>query len=126
MYKTGISLAFGSLLLSIPVGSSSAATHETREPLGHAQESIDKNLQKNPDNKGLQNAAGRLQVNQERIEKKRVVQKSKRRAKKIVAVKKPPKQSDKASEREKKPTQQERMERMERIEHPGKMERPNR
>jgi len=124
MYKTGIALAFGSWLLLIAAGSSSAATTETREPLGQAQESVDKNLQKNPDNKGLQNAAGRLQVNQERIEKKRGGQKSKRRTKKVVAVKKPPKQSDKASERE--PAQQERTERMERIERPGNPGRPNR
>ena len=125
MYKTRIALAFGSLLLLIATGSSSAATTETQEPLGHAQESVDRNLQKNPDNKGLQNAAGRLQVNQDRIKKKRLEQRSKRRAKKIVAVKKPPKQSDSASEREK-PTQQERMERMERIEHSRNPGGPNR
>lgn len=127
MYKTRIALAFGNLLLLIAASSSYAAATETLKPLGQAQESTGKNIQKGPDNKGLHNAGGRLQINQERMENKRAEQKAKRRAKKIVTIRKTHKQLDEASEREKS-APQERMERMEKTERerPGKTERPNR
>jgi hypothetical protein len=126
MYKTRIALAFGVLLQLFAASPGFSATAGSREPLSQAQESVDKNLQKSPDNKGLQNAAGRLQANQERIESKRTGQKkAKRRAKKVVKIRKAPKQPEVAQERERSEPP-EGMERTERSESPGKAARPSR
>lgn len=48
------------------------AQSDSAKPLAHATESLDKNLQKHPDNKGLQNARQRLEDNQNRFEDRRM------------------------------------------------------
>lgn len=130
MIKTRNSVLFGSMLL-IAAATSYAAPTETRAPLSQAQESIDKNLQKNPDNKGLQNAAERLEINKQRQEAKRAEQEAKRKAKKIEKKDKAQKKAEKAARHEKPmhPEKMDRpgkMERPEKIDRPEKMERHNR
>ena len=44
------------------------AGHSQTRPLDQAIESVDANLQKDPDNPGLNRAAGQLRYNQERME----------------------------------------------------------
>lgn len=78
MHKTRAVIAAGTLLLLSVAGTSHADDPATKQPLDQAMESVDKNLARDPDNKGLQNAAERLQTNKERHEKKRAEQKAKR------------------------------------------------
>jgi len=124
MCKTRISFLFGSMFL-IAAGTSYAADAETRAPLSQAQESIEKNLQKNPDNKGLQNAAERLEINKQRQEAKRAEQEAKRIAKKIEKKDKAHMKTEKITRHEKH-QHIEKMERPEKISRPEKMERHNR
>lgn len=101
MCKTGIALTFGAIFLSIGAGTSHAAAPKAPEPLSQARESVDKNLQKNPDNKGLQNADERLKANQERHEKKRAEQNAKRKTRQAVNKEKHGKPAEMAPEHEK-------------------------
>jgi len=104
MYKTAIAIV--TLMFLGISGISQAADSTAKKPLDQAIESIDKNLAKDPDNKGLLNAAERLQTNKERYEQKRAAQNAKRLEH----------SGDRA----------ERAERPERIERPEKIERPER
>jgi hypothetical protein len=129
MYKTKTAIAIGTLLLLGVTSTSHAADPATKQPLDQARESVDKNLAKDPDNKGLQNAAERLQTNQERLEKKRAEKEEMRKAK--IAEKEAKRQAKTNKQAEKMPDhpKAERMEKMERPEkavRPEKMDRPNR
>lgn len=65
-------LVAGGLALSLTAAYAQTTTGSTatndKKPLDQARTSVEKNLEKDPDNKGLQNAAERLKENQERIE----------------------------------------------------------
>lgn len=98
-------------LLSV-AGTSYAADTAAKQPLDQAIKSVDKNLAKDPDNKGLQNAAGRLQANKERHDEKRAERAAKRQDKK-----------ERHAERAERP---EKTERPERAERPEPMGRPGR
>lgn len=50
---------------------SSTTTGTVKKPLSQAIDSVGKNLSKDPDNRGLQNAAERLDANQQKIEERR-------------------------------------------------------
>lgn len=112
MHKTRAAIAAGTLLLLGVASTSYAADPAAKQPLDQAIESVDKNLAKDPDNKGLQNAAERLRINQERHKQKRAEQKAKREEHKDD-------QAEKRAEREK-------AERPERAERPEKAGRPGR
>ena len=101
MHKTRAVIAAGTLLLLSVAGTSHADDPATKQPLDQAMESVDKNLAKDPDNKGLQNAAERLQTNQERYKNKREEQNAKRLAKKN-------KQAEIKAERTEKPARPEK------------------
>src|SRR3990170_18002 len=113
MHKTGTAIAAGILLLLGVASTSYAADPAAKQPLDQAIKSVDKNLARDPDNKGLQNAAERLQTNQERYEKKRAEQKAKR-------------QEHKDDQAEKRVERPEKAERPERAERPEKAGRPGR
>jgi hypothetical protein len=51
---------------------STAKPSDDKTPLTQGISSVDKNLEKKPDNKGLQNADKRLRANRDRIEARRV------------------------------------------------------
>lgn len=101
MHKTRAVIAAGTLLLLSVAGTSHADDPATKQPLDQAMESVDKNLARDPDNKGLQNAAERLQTNKERHEKKRAEQKAKRQKHKDD-------QAEKRAERPEKPARPEK------------------
>ena len=115
MYKTLSAISVGTLLLLGVASSSHAADAATKQPMDQAIKSVDKNLAKDPDNKGLNNAAERLQTNKERQAKKREAQKAKRDAKR-----------DRQAARRSEHNKAERTERMEKAERPEAMGRPNR
>lgn len=129
MYKTKIAIAVGTLFLLGVASTSYAADPATKQPLDQAIKSVDKNLVKDPDNKGLQNAAGRLQTNKERHEKKRAEKEARHKAK---IAKKEARHQAKINKRAEKMSDHREAERAERMgrpemaERPGKMERPNR
>lgn len=106
MHKTRAVIAAGTLLLLSIAGTSHADDPATKQPLDQAMESVDKNLARDPDNKGLQNAAERLQTNKERHEEKREAKEQKRHEKRL-------KQAEKKAKREE-------------AEHRVKAERPGR
>lgn len=54
-----------------------AHAEPTNQPVSQGVASVEKNLQKNPDNKGLQNASERLKENEAKIAKKRAEAKNK-------------------------------------------------
>lgn len=110
MYKTLPVIAVGTLLLLGGAGTSYAADSAAKQPLDQAIKSVDKNLAKDPDNKGLNNAAERLQTNQERHNKKRAAQLAKRHEKREMKMEKR--------------LEHERTERPEKAERPEKVERP--
>lgn len=117
MNKTRIAITVGTAFLLSVASMSYAADTATKQPMDQAVKSVDKNLAKDPDNKGLQNAAGRLQTNQERHEKKRAEKEARRKAK---IERKEARHQAKINQRA------EKMERPEKAERPEKMERPNR
>ena len=115
MHKTRAVIAAGTLLLLCVAGTSHADDPAAKQPLDQAMESVDKNLARDPDNKGLQNAAERLQTNQERYKNKREEQNAKRLAKKN-------KQAEKKAKRE----EAEHRVKAERPERPARPEKPGR
>jgi len=73
MYRANVVIC-GALLAiatSLPAAAEPPSDTPPKAPLEQASESVDKNLQKHPDNRGLQNAAGRIADNQERIAERR-------------------------------------------------------
>ena len=113
MHKTRALIAAGTLLLLSFSGTSHADDPATKQPLDQAIESVDKNQARDPDNKGLQNAAERLQTNKERHEKKREAKEQKRHEKKL-------KKAEKKAKRE----EAEQREKAERPEKPARPEKP--
>jgi hypothetical protein len=83
MNKSKILLALATIYLTIS-GVSYAAddtTTDAKVPLTQAQESVDKNLTRDPDSKGLNNASERLEANQTKIEAHKMTKAEKRLAK---------------------------------------------
>lgn len=74
-----ISGAVLALVLSLPAAAADPASEEQpKAPLEQASESVNKNLQKHPDNRGLQNASRRIAENQERIAAQRAAREQRR------------------------------------------------
>jgi len=115
MHKTRAVIVAVTLLLLSAAGTSHADDPAAKQPLDQAMESVDKNLARDPDNKGLQNAAGRLQTNRERHENKREAKEEKRHEKRI-------KQAGKKAKRE----EAEHRVKAERPERPARPEKPGR
>lgn len=70
--KRTCGITLGVLLTGIAAGLPVQAAESSRDgqpkpPLEQASESVNKNLQKHPDNRGLQNASQRLSANQKKI-----------------------------------------------------------
>lgn len=63
-------LSIASLVLGVAAvhAQTAPANGSAQPPLTQGISSVDKNLKRDPDNKGLQNADQRLQTNQERLE----------------------------------------------------------
>lgn len=133
MYKARIAIAIGTVFLlgaasasyaaGEPGKGSATSANATKEPISQGITSVDKNLAKDPGNKGLQTAAQKLDANQQRIEEKRAEKAAKRADKRQDAKHKSAKHktmhTDKASGHEK-------MERPEKAARPDKVERPGR
>lgn len=102
-------IATALLLASIAV----AHAETTNQPVAQGAASVDKNLSKNPDNKGLQNASEQLQDNKAKIAEKRTAA-----DKKSDAAKNKKHKKDKNEHMEK--AGHEKMDRPEKIERPGK------
>ncbi len=124
MYKLKFAIAVGSALLlgaasasyaaDKPTTGSTTSTNPTHVPLSQGVTSVNSNLAKDPDNKGLQNASEKLEANQTRIAEKRADQAEKREDTKHKA-----KHTDKKSDHQK-------VEHPDKVEHPEKAERPAR
>ena len=102
-------IATALLLASIAV----AHAETTNQPVAQGAASVDKNLSKTPDNKGLQNASEQLQDNKAKIAEKRT-----EADKKSDAAKNKKHKKDKKEHMEK--AGHEKMGRPEKIERPGK------
>jgi len=113
MTKFRLLLASG-LVLSFAVAQAQTANTSTasKPPLTQAQTSVGGNLEKNPDNKGLKNAAERLKENQERLETRKSATADRIESAKAVRAEKP--MRPEKAERPQKP------ERVERVERPGR------
>ena len=71
--KTFALIAAGTLTLMFGLARAESDADPVKpKPLDQAIQSVDKNLEKHPDNKGLQNAKHRLQENQDRQEMHRM------------------------------------------------------
>ncbi len=121
MYKIKTVIAIATLSLLSFASAGYAADPVTKQPLDQAIESVDQNLAKDPDNKGLQNAADRLQTNQQRQQEKRAEQEAKRQAK---TADKEAKRQAKIDKRAGKMSDHHDAERMEKMDRPEKAERP--
>lgn len=102
-------IATALLLASIAV----AHAETTNQPVAQGAASVDKNLSKDPDNKGLQNASEQLQDN-----KAKVADKRSEADKKADAAKQKKDKKDKKEHMEK--AGHEKMDRPDKMEHPGK------
>lgn len=116
MYKTKIVIAVGTVFLLGAASASYAADDATKPtasttakqaPLEQGEKSVNGNLAKDPDNKGLQTAAKHLEANEKRIAEKRAEKAEKHRA-----------------ERPEKAEHAEKAERPEKVERPERAERP--
>ena len=85
-------------------------------PAAQGDASVDKNLNKKPDNKGLQNADKKVEANEAKAAEKRAERREDRREERKEARRK-----DRKEDRH-----EERMERHEKMERPAKPERPAR
>ena len=107
-----IAVIVSALFVGAAYAQASTKPSDDKAPMTQGAESVDKNLEKNPDNKGLKNAAGRIKRNQERLEDRRD-----RRA---------ARQDDERAERAERPERGERGERPERAERIERAERSGR
>lgn len=103
-------LATALLLTSISV----AHAETPNQPVAQGAASVEKNLNKNPDNKGLQRATEQTQANEAKVAEKRAEADKRREAK------------NKNAEKHERMEKRDMMERHEKMERPGKVERPGR
>ena len=107
------------IVAALLFASVSVAHAETaNQPVTQGEASVDKNLNKNKDNKGLQNADQRLEANQAKIAAKRAD------ADKTADTAKQKKNKAERHERMENHERMEKMERMEKVERPDRIERP--
>jgi hypothetical protein len=64
-------IGMAALALVFSAASAQTTTPTTQTPLTQGITSVDKNLERDPDNKGLQTASERLRINQERLEEQK-------------------------------------------------------
>ena len=126
MNKIKITVAVTTIFLGFSGLSHGADTTTAKTPLSQSTISVDKNLIRDSDNKGLANASTRLETNQDRIE----AQQATRSAKRLDTVKRTGKTADKTAikaekaARAEKAAHVEKAERIEKAERPEKVERP--
>ena len=126
MNKTQIAVSIAALFLGASSMVFAADTATTKEPLAQSSTSVEKNVTRDPDSKGLNNASNRLEANQDKIEAKRAAKAQRRlekakKAEKMEEAKKAEKieKAEKAEKMEK----AEKVEKMEKAERPEKVER---
>ena len=117
MNKTQVSVSIAALFLGASSIVFAADTATTKEPLAQSSTSVEKNVTRDPDSKGLNNASNRLEANQDKIEAKRAA-KAERRLEKAKKAEKM-EEAKKAEKMEK----AEKVEKMEKAERPEKVER---
>lgn len=98
---------------STATATGTTTTATTRQPIAQGLKSVGKNLERDPDNKGLQNAEQRLTANLARQELHRTERETRIETTKI-----------ERAERSERPERVARVERVERPERPGRIERP--
>ena len=132
MNKTQIAVSIAALFLGASSMVFAADTATTKEPLAQSSTSVEKNVTRDPDSKGLNNASNRLEANQDKIEAKRAAKAQRRlekakKAEKMEEAKKAEKieKAEKAEKMEKaeKAEKMEKVEKMEKAERPEKVER---
>ena len=126
MNKTQVSVSIAAIFLGASSIVFAADTATTKEPLAQSSTSVEKNVTRDPDSKGLNNASNRLEANQDKIEAKRAAKAERRlekakKAEKMEEAKKAEKieKAEKAEKMEK----AEKVEKMEKAERPEKVER---
>ena len=126
MNKTQVSVSIAAIFLGASSMVFAADTATTKEPLAQSSTSVEKNVTRDPDSKGLNNASNRLEANQDKIEAKRAAKAERRlekakKAEKMEEAKKAEKieKAEKAEKMEK----AEKVEKMEKAERPEKVER---
>ena len=108
MNKTQVSVSIAAIFLGASSVVFAADTATTREPLAQSSTSVEKNVTRDSDSKGLNNASNRLEANQDKIEAKRAAK------------------AERRLEKAKKAEKIEKMEKMEKAERPEKVERVER
>ena len=129
MNKTQIAVSIAALFLgasSIVFAADTATTSTTKEPLAQSSTSVEKNVTRDPDSKGLNNASNRLEANQDKIEAKRAAKAERRlekakKAEKMEEAKKAEKMEE--AKKAEKMEKAEKVEKMEKAERPEKVER---
>ena len=129
MNKTQVSVSIAAIFLgasSIVFAADTATTSTTKEPLAQSSTSVEKNVTRDPDSKGLNNASNRLEANQDKIEAKRAAKAERRlekakKAEKMEEAKKAEKMEK--AEKAEKIEKAEKVEKMEKAERPEKVER---
>lgn len=109
-------------LLFASISVANAAT--TDQPVSQGEASVNKNLARDPTNKGLQNAAQQLETNEARIAEKREAASKKKETRHTIKNKEEIKENSRAERHEREMI--ERPEKPERFERPEKPERPGR
>ncbi len=127
MNKTQIAVSIAALFLGASSMVFAADTATTKEPLAQSTTSVDKNLTRDSDSKGLNNASTRLEANQDKIEAKKAARAEKRldKAKRAEKLEKAKKAEDtEKAEKVQKAEKVEKAERPEKAERVEKAERP--
>ncbi|WP_124949612.1 hypothetical protein [Sulfuriferula thiophila] len=132
MNKIKITVAVTTIFLGFSGLSHGADTTTEKTPLSQSTISVDKNLIRDSDSKGLTNASTRLETNQDRIEAQQTVRSAKRldKAKRTdKTAYKAELKAEKAARADKvvhidKAVRVEKAERIEKTERPDKVERP--
>jgi uncharacterized protein YxeA len=136
MYKSKIVLAVSAIILTISGVTLAAddAVTDAKLPLVQAKESVNKNLKRDPDSKGLNNASSHLETNQTKVEAHKIRKAEKHLAKdKNEELKKATKvaeHNEKASEESNETADKDEhssnVENSEKAEHAEKVSRPER
>ena len=126
MNKTQLSASIAALFLGVSSMVFAADTTTTKEPLAQSSTSVGNNVTRDSDSKGLNNAAARLETNQDKIEARKAARAERRldRSKRNEKLEKA-KKAEKV-ERAEKMEKMDKAERVEKTERPEKIEKAER
>jgi hypothetical protein len=126
MNKTQLSVSLAALFLGasgMVFAADTTTTTTIKEPLTQSATSVEKNITRDSDSKGLNNASTHLETNQDKIEARKAARAEKRLDKAKRAEKLEKAEKVEKVERVEKAERPEKVERVEKVERPEKVER---